>query len=137
MVVGDMGWVDYDLGHSTACQVLLRQIWVWQNGWVTGQDGETSQPNPCPRPPLSPCTLKSFMMSEVLYTVTGADQGLSPRDGALHGVEHQGAAQERDEGLCARSWPTPRHPHGTDCTKIGLPGKLILSKRKGLQRGDS
>ena len=41
MVVGDMGWVDF--GHSTACKVLPRQMGVWQNGWLTGQDGGTSQ----------------------------------------------------------------------------------------------
>ena len=32
-------WIDYDLGHSTACQILPRQMGVWQNGWVCGQDG--------------------------------------------------------------------------------------------------
>ena len=32
MVVGDMGWVDYDFGHST-CHVLPRQMGVWQN-WL-------------------------------------------------------------------------------------------------------
>ena len=33
MVVRDMGmgWVDYDFGHSTVSQVVLRQMGVWQN----------------------------------------------------------------------------------------------------------
>ena len=33
MVVGDMGWVDYNFGHSNVCQVLPRQMGVWQN-WL-------------------------------------------------------------------------------------------------------
>ena len=32
MVVGDMGWVIFDFGRSTICQVLPRQIGVLQNG---------------------------------------------------------------------------------------------------------
>ena len=32
MVVGDMGWVDYDFGHSTVCQVLPR----WGFGRMAG-----------------------------------------------------------------------------------------------------
>ena len=28
MMVRDMGWVDYDFGHSTVCQVLPRQMGV-------------------------------------------------------------------------------------------------------------
>ena len=31
MVVRDMGWVDYDFGNSTVCQVLPRQMGVWQH----------------------------------------------------------------------------------------------------------
>ena len=52
MVVRDMGWVDYDLGHSTVCQVLFRQNGVWQNWlgnwarwWTIPNQG---QPNPYP-----------------------------------------------------------------------------------------
>ena len=61
MVVRDMGmgWVDYDFGHSTVSQVVLRQMGVWQNRlgnwkrwWNIPNKG---QPNPCTRPPLSPC----------------------------------------------------------------------------------
>ena len=56
MVVVDMGWVDYEFGHSTACQVLPRHIGVWQNAWLGGQDGRTY------RPPLSHCTQLSTWM---------------------------------------------------------------------------
>ena len=31
LVVADLGWVDYDFGHSTVCQVLLGQTGIWQN----------------------------------------------------------------------------------------------------------
>ena len=41
MVVGYMGWVDYEFGHSTACQGLPRHMGVWQNDWLGGQDGGT------------------------------------------------------------------------------------------------
>ena len=54
-----MGWVDYDFGNSTVCQVLPRQMGVWQNGWVTGQEGGTSQIKVNPThvtDHLSPCT---------------------------------------------------------------------------------
>ena len=59
MVVGVMGWVGYDFGQSRFCL----GIWgVWQNGWLSEQDGGTYQIKvnpthvPRPRPPLSHCT---------------------------------------------------------------------------------
>ena len=33
LVIGDMGWVDFDLGNSTVCLVLLGQMEIWQN-WL-------------------------------------------------------------------------------------------------------
>ena len=30
-MVADLGWVDYDLGHSVVCLVLHDQMWIWQN----------------------------------------------------------------------------------------------------------
>ena len=40
MVVRDTGWVDYDFVHSTVCQGLSS---FGRIGWVTRQDGATSQ----------------------------------------------------------------------------------------------
>ena len=31
LVVAFLGWVDYDVGHSTTCPVLLGQMGVWLN----------------------------------------------------------------------------------------------------------
>ena len=44
----------------------------------------------------------------------------------------QGGPDERGEGGSGRLLRPGRLPPGMNCIKIGLPGKLILSKRKGL-----
>ena len=31
LVIADLGWVDYDLGYSIVCLVLLGQMGIWQN----------------------------------------------------------------------------------------------------------
>ena len=31
LVIVDLGWVNYDFGHSIVCQVLLGQTGIWQN----------------------------------------------------------------------------------------------------------
>ena len=35
-VVEEMGWVDFDFGCSTVCQILLVQMGIWQN-WLGTQ----------------------------------------------------------------------------------------------------
>ena len=44
MVVRDMGWVKNDCGHSTICQVLTRQMGVWQN-WLVSWSRWRNIPN--------------------------------------------------------------------------------------------
>ena len=46
MVFRDMGWVDYDFSHSTVCQVLLRQMGVWQKMARCWKISNQGQPNP-------------------------------------------------------------------------------------------
>ena len=55
MVVGDMGWVDYDFGHSTVCQVLPRQMGFGRIILVIGHDG--GKPKSSSIQPMSPTTI--------------------------------------------------------------------------------
>ena len=54
-VVGDMGWVDYDFGHSTVCQVLPRQMGFGRIILVIGHDG--GKPKSSSIQPMSPTTI--------------------------------------------------------------------------------
>ena len=85
LVVAHLGWVDFDFGSSSGCQILLELMGVWQNWlgrclcgqhdgkfclslWVFGRTGWVGayvgnmmehpnpiQLNPGGRPPESPC----------------------------------------------------------------------------------
>ena len=77
MVVGDMGWVDYDFCHSTLCQTLLRQMGVWQD-WRgnSARWWNKGQPNPCPQPHLSPCSARGRSKSQELTHNSGIEPAL-------------------------------------------------------------
>ena len=45
-MVADLGWVDYDLGHSIVCLLLLGQMGVWQNRLVKMEYPNKNQANP-------------------------------------------------------------------------------------------
>ena len=49
-------------------------------------------------------------------------------------VVHGGPVEGRHQGLARVEVQRLHSRHGTNCIEIGLPGKLILSKRKALLR---
>ena len=74
LLVGDIDWVDYDFCQASVCQVLSRQMGVWQNWlgkwarwWNIQNQG---QPNPCPRPPLYTRPLASIPAGNPLFPLS-------------------------------------------------------------------
>ena len=61
-LLGDLGWIDFDLGCSTVCPIGLGQVGILsRTGCVVRQDDETSQicisqPDPGSRADGPPCT---------------------------------------------------------------------------------
>ena len=70
MVVGDMGWVDYDFGQSTICRVLPRQMGDWHNrlGKVVEHTKSRSIK------PLSPCTSAAFFANQLVSSLVWTTQ---------------------------------------------------------------
>ena len=65
--LADLGWVDFDLGSSTVCLILLRQMGFrlnWLSNWASWN---LIPPNPGPRADGTPCTLNGTI-SQVTLT---------------------------------------------------------------------
>jgi hypothetical protein len=53
----------------------------------------------------------SLIAANLNLQLSGAVSRLQEGDGALHGLKHQGEAEERHQGLCSRRRGPQRQPH--------------------------
>ena len=59
LVVSDLGWVDFDFYVPSSCLAALPVLpnsQLPKQNWASMGYQNSSQPNPGPRPPVSPCT---------------------------------------------------------------------------------
>ena len=120
LVVGHLGWVDIDLGHSTVC--LLRS-----SAWADGNMAELavqlgkivehlnqSQPNPCDKPPAPPCK------EEALLVVTSLSWDVPPSCPATQLIQphsHLLKVNQADSGMTQINVNSTQVGHSVDLKK--------------------
>ena len=108
MFAGDMGWVNYDFGHSTGCQPARLFLGRWGFERMAGTAPNQGQPNPCHRPPLLPCILIPEILNVLPminpneYAGRGARRppGRRPRRAEARDVAGAPEGTGRDAGGC-------------------------------------